>query len=158
MISSDPHPLEFSIVSRHALVNWQHPCPHIFHFDEGHRERFESARFLPESQADEDLAMHLVVARARGVDLTGTFPTSELPEIPRSDYLAAVLKDLEWAQDRHEDLSDYVYSNACRTMAYLKDEVILSKSEGRQWCTDRGIDASTVVENVTRELRRDESS
>jgi streptomycin 3"-adenylyltransferase len=154
MISGDPHPLEFSIVSRHALMNWQHPCPHLFHFGEGHQERFESARFLPESPTDDDLAMHLVVARARGIDLTGTFSVSELPEIPRSDFLAAVLSDFEWAQDRDEDLSDYVLSNACRTLAYLEDEVILSKSEGRQWCADRGIDASTVVENVTRELKR----
>jgi len=158
MISSDPHPLEFSIVSHQALMNWQHPCPHMFHFGEGDRERFESARFLPESPTDHDLAMHLVVARARGIDLTGTFPVSELPEIPQSDYLAAVLSDFEWAQDRPEDLSDYVFSNACRTLAYLRDEVILSKSEGRQWCADLGVDASTVVEIVTRELRRIEAS
>lgn len=158
MISGDPHPLEFSIVSHHAMANWQHPCPHLFHFGEGHRERFESAQFQPQSPTDDDLAMHLVVARARGVDLTGTFPVSELPEIPRSDYLAAVLVDFEWAQARDEDLSDYLFSNACRTLAYLKDEVILSKSEGRQWCADRGIEATTLIETVTRELRRTEVS
>ncbi len=87
----------------------------------------------------------------------GTFPVRELPEIPRYDYLAAILSDFEWARDRDEDLSDYVFSNACRTLAYLKEDVILSKSEGRQWCADRGIDATTVVENVTRELRRIEA-
>ena len=157
MISGDPHPLEFSIVSYHALVNWQHPCPHLFHFGEEHRERFESARFLPQSPTDDDLAMHLVVARARGIDLTGTFPVNELPQIPRSDYLSAILSDFEWAQDQDEDLSGYVFSNACRTLAYLKDEVILSKTEGRQWCADRDIDTATVVENVTRELRQIET-
>ena len=154
LISGDPHPLEFSIVSNHALVNWQHPCPHLFHFGEGHRDRFESARFLPQSPTDDDLAMHLVVARTRGIDLTGTFLANELPEIPRSDYLAAILSDFEWAMDQDEDLSDYVFSNACRTLAYLKDEVILSKTEGRQWCADRGIDATTLVENVMHELRQ----
>ncbi len=153
-ISGDPHPLELSIVSSHALASWQHPCPHLFHFGEEHRERFESAQFLPESPSDDDLAMHLVVARERGIDLTGTFPVSGLPEVPRSDYLAAVLSDFEWAQSQAEDLSDYVFSNACRTLAYLNDEVILSKSEGRKWCADRGIDAATVVEMVFRELRR----
>ena len=153
-ISGDPHPLEFSIVSHDALVSWQHPCPHIFHFGEGHRERFESARFLPESPTDDDLAMHLVVARERGIDLAGSFPVSHLPVVPRSDYLAAILSDFEWAQERDEDLSDYVLSNACRTLAYLQHEVILSKSEGLQWCAERRIDDATVVENVIRELRR----
>ena len=32
--------------------------------------------------------------------------------------------------------------------------VILSKSEGRQWCQDRGIDASTLVPEVIDKLRR----
>jgi streptomycin 3"-adenylyltransferase len=154
MISNDPHPLELSIVSHGALVSWQHPCPHLFNFGEDHRERFESSQFLPQSPTDDDLAMHLVVARARGIDLTGTFPVSGLPEIPRSDYLSAVLSDFEWAQDRDEDLSEYLFSNACRTLAYLEDEVILSKSEGRQWCANRGIDTATVTENVIRKLRR----
>ena len=153
-ISGDPHPLELSIVSNHALANWRHPCPHLFHFGEGLRARFESARYLPQSPTDEDLAKHIVVARARGIDLTGTFPVSELPEIPRSSYLAAVRSDFEWACDQDEDLSGYIFSNACRTLAYLRDEVILSKAEGRQWCADRGIDATTVVESVTRELRQ----
>jgi len=158
LISGDPHPLEISIVSLHALVNWQHPCPYLFHFGEGHRKRFEAGHFLPKTQTDDDLAMHLVVARARGIDLTGTFPVIDLPEIPRSDYLAAILSDFEWAQDRDEDLSGYVFLNACRTLAYLKDDVILSKSEGRQWCADRGIDAATVAEKVTLELRRTQAS
>ena len=153
-ISLDPHPIELSVVSRRALASWQHPCRHLFHFGEDLRARFESGRFLPESPTDEDLAMHLVVARARGVDLTGDFPPDQLPEVPRSDYLAAVLSDFEWARDQPEDLADYLFSNACRTLAYLQEGVILSKSEGRQWCEKRGIDASTLVEVATEQLRR----
>lgn len=152
-ISLDPHPIELSILSRQALAGWQHPCRHLFHFGEDLRARFESGRFLPESPTDEDLAMHLVVARARGIDLTGDFPPDQLPEVPRSDYLAAVLSDFEWALNQPEDLASYVFSNACRTLAYLQEGVILSKSEGRQWCKDRGIDASTLVAEVIKELR-----
>ncbi len=154
LISMDPHPLELSIISRDALASWQHPCRHLFHFGEEHRVRFESGRFLPESPTDEDLTMHLVVARERGIDLTGTFPVSDLPEIPRSDYLSAVLADFRWAEEQQEDISDYVISNACRTLAYLKDGVILSKSEGRQWCAEHGVDATAVVEHVVEELGR----
>lgn len=154
-ISNDPHPLECSIVSQASLVNWQHPSPHLLHFSEETRMRYESGLFVPLSPTDDDLAMHLVVARARGIDLLGSYPVSDLPKIPRSDYLAAILSDFEWAGEQEEDLSGYVFSNACRTLAYLQDEVILSKSEGRQWCADRGIDSLTVISNVILELKQE---
>ncbi len=153
LISQDPHPLEFSIVCRNALENWQHPCPHVFHFGEDHRERFESAQFLPLSPTDSDLAMHIVVACARGRDLSGPFRVSNLPDIPRSDYLAAVLSDFEWALEQDEDLSEYVYANACRTLAYLRDGVVLSKSEGLQWCEERQVATATLIDRVISELR-----
>lgn len=153
MISGDPSPLEISIVSRGALENWQHPCQHLFHYGEDCRELFESGRIRPQSPTDEDLAMHLVVARARGIDLTGRFPVTQLPEIPRFDYLSAILSDFEWARNRDDDQSSYMVSNACRTLAYLKEGVVLSKSEGKLWCAERDIDCDTVVEDVLCELR-----
>ncbi|XOV88807.1 MAG: aminoglycoside adenylyltransferase domain-containing protein [Pseudomonadota bacterium] len=153
-ISGAPHPLEFSIVSLDALTNWRHPCPHLMHFGEEMRSRFEKRLFKPESHTDEDLAMHMVVARSRGIDLLGNFPVSQLPEVPRSDFLAAVLSDFEWAQNQDKDLSDYILSNACRTLAFLRDGLVLSKSEGRQWCKERGIEEAKLVAEVTRELQQ----
>lgn len=154
-ISADPHTLEISVVALRHLKNWRHPCPHLLHFGEEQRARYESGEFAPLSETDDDLTMHLVVARARGIDLLGTFQLTELPEIPRLDYLSAILSDFEWAEKRDTDLTDYVFSNACRTLAYLREGVVLSKSEGRQWCTDRGVDAATVVAVVKRELLRE---
>lgn len=157
-ISNDPHPLEFSIISRRALLDWQHPCPHLLHFGEDKRAAYEAGLFAPLSPTDEDLTMHLMVARERGIDLLGTFPVDDLPKIPRTDYLAAVLSDFQWALNQDEDFSDYVLSNACRTLAYLQDHVILSKSEGRQWCKDRAIDTASLVAIVTEKIQREVGS
>lgn len=154
-ISGNPHPLEASVILMSDLMNWRHPCPHLLHFGEEERGRFESDEFAPLSATDSDLAMHLVVARARGIELLGTFNVASLPEIPRADFLSAVLSDFEWAEEQDGTLEDYTVLNACRTLAYLREGVILSKSEGRQWCADRDIDTAAVVAIVTRELRRE---
>lgn len=148
-ISCHPHPAEISIVSSRNLTEWRHPCPHLLHFGEEHRPRFKAGDFTPASQADADLAMHFVVARARGIELLGN---SKLPVVPRSDFLAAILSDLEWAEQHGEALQDYMVSNACRTLAYLREGAVLSKPEGRHWCAAHGIQTASVVDVVKSEL------
>ncbi len=153
LISNEPHPLEFSVVAKRDLDNWSHPCIHQFHYGEDKRERFSEGSFKPKVSRDDDLAMHFTVARARGVDLLGTYPVERLPVVPREDYLSAILSDFEWAPRQEEDLGQYVLANACRTMAYLHSGAILSKSEGVEWCRDNEIDTSRVVGDVTTKLR-----
>lgn len=156
-ISNSPHPIEISIVSQAALDSWNHPCAHQFHFGEDHRARFSAGRTAPESATDDDLAMHLTVARTRGIDLSGTYPVARLPVVPKGDFLTAILSDLEWAKDNKE-LHSYSQSNACRAMAFLRDGRILSKTEGIDWCRANGIEIEEVVGSVKalieEELRR----
>jgi len=152
-VSNKPHPFEFSIVANEDLDNWSHPCKHLFHYGEYKRKSFVAGEFKPDSLTDEDLAAHITVARARGIDLLGTFPLTKLPVVPRQDYLNAILSDIEWAQHQQEDLNQYSLANACRTMAYLDSGAILSKCEGIEWCDNNNIDISRVVENVTIRLR-----
>lgn len=153
VISNEPHPLEFSVVEKRELDNWSHPCKHQFHYGEDKRDQFSEGSFKPEGPRDEDLAMHFTSARTRGLDLLGSYPVKRLPAVPRKDYLSAILSDVEWAESKEEDLGQYVVANACRTMAYLHSGVMLSKSEGIEWCRDNAIDTSTVVKEVTTKLR-----
>jgi len=152
-VSGDPHPLEISVLLASDVQHWHHPCPHLLHFGEDHRARFEAGLFVPQSATDVDLAMHVVVAKARGIVLLGSFPLSELPEVPRADFLDAILADFAWVSVQDEDLSDYEISNACRTLAYLREGLVLSKSEGRRWCADHGVDTCTVVSDVVQALQ-----
>ena len=153
LISNEPHPLEFSVVAEQDLDKWVHPCKHHFHYGEDQRRRFLEGRYKPEAQADEDLAAHFTMARARGVDLLGTYPVERLPIVPRGDYLSAILGDVEWAQTQHEDFGEYAIANACRTMAYLDSGALLSKSEGIEWCRKNNIELSSVVDDVRKKLR-----
>lgn len=154
-ISGAPLPLELSILTSSSLQRWRHPCPHLFHFGEDKRERFSAGLFAPEVLHDEDLTMHLVVAKERGIDLLGSFPVSGLPDVPRADFLAAILSDFEWAEKQSVDLSDYMFSNACRTMAFLREGLVLSKSEGQQWCEDNAIEISSILPVVMEGLRQE---
>jgi len=52
LISNQPHPLEFSIVSKADLDNWSHPCNHMFHYGEDTRKSFAEGRFKPEAPTD----------------------------------------------------------------------------------------------------------
>jgi streptomycin 3"-adenylyltransferase len=154
-ISGDPHPLEFSIVIEYDLAHWSHPCAYAFHFSESHRSAFAVGRFSPQAAHDEDLAAHFTVAKARGIDLLGAYPRARLPEIPRHDYLAALLGDFEWAARHTDDLHDYMLANACRTQAYLQTGQVLSKREGLDWCRAQDIDMAAVVADVIAALRRE---
>lgn len=153
LISNEPHPLEFSVVAKQDLDKWVHPCKHQFHYGEDKREQFSTGRYKPEASADEDLAAHFTIARARGVDLLGSYPLERLPIVPRGDYLSAILSDFEWAQKQNEDLTVYTLANACRTMAYLESGALLSKSEGLEWCGKNKIEISTVIDEVRKKLR-----
>lgn len=153
LVSNKPHPIEFSVIGKQELDNWSHPCTHQFHYGEDKRIQISEGSFSPGEPKDEDLAMHVAMARTRGTDLLGTYPLEKLPVIPRVDYLSAILSDFEWAESQEKDLGQYLVANACRTLAYLHSGVMLSKSEGIKWCLDKGIDTSNVVEEISYKLR-----
>jgi len=154
-VSGAPHPLELSLLLEDDLHSWRHPCPHLLHYGESHRQAFEQAFNKPRQDADPDLAMHLTVARHRGVDLLGDWPTSNLPEVPAADFLSAIREDFLWAAGQPDQLTDYRLANACRTLAYLELGLVLSKSEGVEWCLQRGIPAEAALAAVADRLEID---
>ena len=153
MVSNAPHPIEISVVAQQDLDDWSHPCKHQLHYGEDLRYQFTRNCFMPEMEEDEDLAMHVTLARARGIDLLGGYPVERLPLVPRQDYLSAIVRDFHWAAKQDEDLGQYALANACRTLAYLRSDSLLSKSEGLEWCQANAIDTSNIVEDVTAQVR-----
>jgi streptomycin 3"-adenylyltransferase len=154
-LSATPHPVELSVVTTAALAAWRHPCPYEFHFGEGQRLRIARGEVAPQSVGDPDLAAHVTVARARGVDLLGRYDPVGLPVVPRTDFLAALLADFAWARTMPGDRDAYRHANACRTWAYLCTGQVLSKTEGIQWCRAQRIDRTDIVERVEARLRRE---
>ena len=154
--SSQPHPIELSAVLESDLLAWQHPCPHQFHFGESHRDAFIRGEIDVRHPVDPDLAMHLTVARHRGIDLLGSWPVDRLPKVPLEHFIDAIRQDFRWAAAQPRDLSDYQNANACRTLAFLEAGAVLSKSEGIDWCRERGISPAKALKIMTIRLELSE--
>jgi len=135
-----PRPIEISFLSRGDLRPWRHPTPYQLHYSEDWRSRYEELlcteawREQNEQQlTDPDLAAHITVLRERGVCLHGRPIREVFPEVPRADYIDAIVRDLHWAKERLAEDPVYFVLNACRVYAYLKEGRILSKAEAGAW-------------------------
>ncbi len=142
VVSNSPHPVEISLLGRDDLVPWRYPTPFELHYCEDRRQSFRQALTAGQwnewdqpSQTDSDLAANITVMRQRGIVLWGEPIQAVFPDVPRADYLAAILSDLRWAQQRLGSAPGLVYAvlNSCRVCAYVRDGRILSKAEGAEW-------------------------
>ncbi len=137
-LSAAPHPVEISVLSHADLHPWQHPTPFRLHYSEDWRERYLQALGSGSWQpagipaTDRDLAAHVTVARRRGVKLAGKELPTVFPIVPRADFSDALLSDLRWAMAGNAG-PEYCVLNACRLFAYLRDDLVLSKTEGAVW-------------------------
>jgi predicted nucleotidyltransferase len=139
-LSGAPSPIEVSFVEDAVLRLWRHPSPFDFHYSETHRHRLEEdlrsgawKDWNRPAERDADLAAHITVTKARGVRLWGR-PISEVfPDVPKCDYVASLLEDLEWARGRDEVPPDARLLNLCRVWGYFREGKILSKDEGGTW-------------------------
>ncbi|MFO7630906.1 MAG: DUF4111 domain-containing protein [Caldilinea sp.] len=140
--SSQPHPIEISVVHYAQIASWRHPAPYDFHFSEIHRSvcaqlLSDPNATLPAGGNDPDLAAHFTVLAARGVCLHGA-PINELPiDVPWDDYVASLRSDFEWSQAPGNADATYAVLNGCRIWAAIADRRVLSKAEGAQWALER---------------------
>lgn len=142
VVSGLPHPIEISFLCQEDLTPWRYPTPYDLHYGEDWRKTFSTnlathPRKQPneQPQVDPDLAAHITVTRERGVCLWGAPIQQAFPQVPRKDYVASIVSDLQWAHDRMGQGVSWVYGvlNACRVYAYLRERQILSKAEGAEW-------------------------
>lgn len=134
--SSNPYPVEVSVLNLAQLEEWIFPTPYDFHFSEYWRERFEqdtTACLDTEGQSDIDLAAHFTILNHRGVCLEGRPIHEVFPAVPESDYLTSILDDYEDCLQKI--FQDPVYSilNLTRVYWYLKEGKISSKQEAGEW-------------------------
>lgn len=139
-VSRQPAPIELSVMTLDHLRPWRHPAPYDFHFSESWRSRFvETSRAdfgQPddgESHYDPDLAAHVTVTRSRGLCLLGEPIQAVFPEVPAGHMHASLAVDLAESLQAIDRNPVYTVLNCCRSLAYLKEGVVLSKSEGGLW-------------------------
>jgi len=138
--SNAPHPIEISYLPHSDLVPWRYPPPFDLHYSEAWREKTEQALQDPQWPPDDahpmhdpDLAAHVTITKARGICLVGAPVAQIFPDVPKADYLASILGDIQDAFDHILDNPVYAILNACRVDAFLHAGLICSKQEGGAW-------------------------
>ena len=129
--------IEMSIVLKEYCQNIVHPTPFILHYSDYHRDRYIADKnYICGGFADPDLAAHFTTTKHRGICLCGEPIDSMFADIPRKIYFDSIFYDIANARDGAASESVYHILNLCRTLAYVKDDIILSKLEGGQWAIE----------------------
>ena len=123
--------LELSVVKEEVCRHFVYPTPFELHFSPAHLAWWQGD---PEDYVrrmngtDPDLAAHFMIVRKYGIALTGPNP-----EVPREAYLDSIRQDVENAAEDVSANPVYVILNLCRVIAYVKENLVLSKRQGGEW-------------------------
>jgi len=132
-----PKGIEMSVVLEKYCRNFEYPTPFELHFSNGHLAQYcmdidGHCREL-HGRLDPDLAGHFAVTRAIGLTWDGPPADEVFSPVPREAVLESILADVTDCND------DPLYHtlNLCRTLAFVRENLILSKAEGARWAAER---------------------
>lgn len=137
--SAPPKGFEMSVVLRRECACFRYPTPFELHYSNMHQKRCQadlSAYCKDMHGVDPDLASHFTVVRAVGRVLNGEAIASVFGEVPRVAYLQSIRADFEDAQSAVEQEPIYIILNLCRTLAYVREGLVLSKAQGGCWACE----------------------
>ncbi len=124
--------LEACVVDKAVAMAPRHPVPQQLKFSE--TTQAAQARPAP----DEDLIVHLTVAKNRGIALYGPPPGELIGLLRRDDYLRAIQADIEWILTEENLLISPYYGvlNLCRWEMIKRHgnaDILPSKKAGGLW-------------------------
>ncbi|WP_291648412.1 aminoglycoside adenylyltransferase domain-containing protein [Clostridium sp.] len=131
-----PKGLEMSVVLKEYCTNFIYPTPYELHFSNMHLDWYnsDSKDYCKKmSGFDKDLAAHFTIIKNSGVVLYGLTINEVFAEIPREDYLDSIKNDISDAKSEVYYNPVYILLNLCRVLAYVRDNLILSKEKGGEW-------------------------
>lgn len=128
--------IEFSIVKREFCKPFVYPTPFELHFSAIHLNWF---RKNPEDYVqkmkgtDKDLAAHFTIINKCGIVLFGKDIDEVFGTVPKNDYVDSIWFDIENACEDMVENTMYLTLNLCRVLAYLQEDIVLSKKAGGEW-------------------------
>jgi hypothetical protein len=137
-ISNMPRPLDVYILATKDLFPLQLPLSFELHYSEPLREMLLQELRNGTLQndmvyIDSRLTISLAVLQRAGIVLSGRPIEETLPVIPEAAFREALIQSIEEARARlPQDPISFIF-NACRTVAYLQDGVLLAKDAGAEW-------------------------
>lgn len=133
---SPPKGLEMSIVLKDYCTNFIYPTPFELHFSNDHIKWYERDKYdycKKMNGTDKDLAAHFTIIKKCGLVLDGPSIDTVFSDIPKEYYIESIKGDIENAKEDILSNPIYIILNLCRVLAYITDNVILSKKEGGEW-------------------------
>ena len=131
-----PKGLEMSVVLEDVCSSFQYPTPFELHFSNMHKERCKAdlqGYCLWMNGVDKDLAAHFMVVRKVGITLCGKEITEVFGEVPKAAYIDSIKNDIENAENEVDENPVYIILTLCRVLAYIRDDLVLSKAQGAEW-------------------------
>jgi predicted nucleotidyltransferase len=134
-LTTSPIVPEMSVVLLRDAVHPVYPTPYELHYSSSWRECYLADEVDWDARyRDEDLVLHFLAVKRRGICLFGRPIEQLFPEPPRSMYIASILNDLDWIYARLSSLPPtYPVLNPCRALAFLRTDAFMSKKEGGIW-------------------------
>lgn len=128
--------IELSIVRETVCRPFTYPTPFELHFSIAHLAWYQSDpdNYIEQMHGtDKDLAAHFTILYHRGRTLYGKEIREVFSKVSRTDYFDSIWSDIENAKEEITENPAYIILNLCRVLAYAKENLILSKSEGGKW-------------------------
>lgn len=128
--------IELSIVKKEFCNPFVYPTPFELHFSKMHLNWFkENPEDYVEKMkgTDKDLAAHFTVINIFGNVLFGKEIDEVFGIVPKKDYVDSIWYDIKNACEVITDNPMYITLNLCRVLAYLQENIVLSKKTGGQW-------------------------
>ncbi len=131
-------PIELDIVVESEVRPWRYPPTFDLHYDELLRERFESGELEPwTSTTNQDLASVVTMALLGDKPLAGPQPKQVFDPVPRSDYIDAILRDIETVDEFLPWDTRNVVLTLARIWSAVATEEVYSKEGAARWALSR---------------------
>ena len=160
--------LEMSIVLRKYCDPFIYPTPFELHFSPAHLQWFcdRPQDYIQNMKGeDKDLAAHFTIIRQYGIVLYGEKIESVFVEVPRQNYVDSIWEDVRNAREEILKQPMYITLNLCRVLAFRKDGLYLSNTEGAKWAIERlpaeytaVISSALICYQTDRDMTVDEES
>ena len=127
---------EMSVVLSSCCRALSYPVPFELHYSASHREEFE---LDPEGYCgrmhgeDPDLICHIMTLHAFGEAIFGPQIRKVFGPVRREYALNAIRYDVKDALEHLHERPVYYVLNLCRSVAYQREELVLSKKDGGEW-------------------------
>lgn len=134
--TAPPKGLELSLVKREFCKPFVYPTPFELHFSKTHLNWFQTdpKRYIENMHGvDPDLAAHFTILKHYGVVLWGEEIDDIFGPVPKAAYLDSIWLDVQNARADIQKDPVYIALNLCRVLAYLREDLILSKEAGGRW-------------------------